>query len=170
MPTSSLRACLTGSAVATALAATALVAQAQTLLADKPVFASVSVPGNLALALSVEFPTAVSNAHLDTAYNPVSTYLGYFDPDKCYDYRLATTSGTQPIPFDHFAPAAAAVAHVCSNKWSGNFLNWASMQTIDPFRWALTGGYRVGDYTYATILEKAYASGQGGTSNFPDRS
>src|SRR5690606_1763932 len=27
--------------------------------------------------------------------------------------------------------------------WSGNFLNWASMQAIDTFRLALTGGYRV---------------------------
>ena len=157
---------------AAALTSTALAAvgvHAQTALADKPVFASVSVPGNLALALSVEFPTAVGNAHIDASYSQASTYLGYFDPDKCYDYRLSSNSGSTPIPFDHFAPTAKATAHGCVNKWSGNFLNWATMQTIDPFRWALTGGYRVGDYTYATILEKAYASGQGGTANFPDR-
>ncbi|EEF24513.1 conserved hypothetical protein, partial [Ricinus communis] len=152
-----------------ALLAVAAGAQAQTALADKPVFASVSVPGNLALALSVEYPTAVGNAHIDANYLQASTYLGYFDPDKCYDYRLATTGGSTPIPFDHFAPTAKATAHGCVGKWSGNFLNWATMQTIDPFRWALTGGYRVGDYTYATILEKAYASGQGSTGNFPDR-
>lgn len=154
--------------VAAAALLAAAGAHAQTALADKPVFASVSVPGNLALALSVEYPTAVGNAHIAGSYTQSATYLGYFDPDKCYDYKLATTSGSKPIPFDHFAPGAKATAHGCVGKWSGNFLNWATMQTIDPFRWALTGGYRVGDYTYATIIEKAYASGQGG-SIFPDR-
>lgn len=159
--------CLLGATAALALWTAGSGALAQTLLADKPVFASVSVAGNLALALSVEFPTAVSNAHLDTTYNPASTYLGYFDPDKCYDYKLSTTA----IPTDHFAPVAkAATGHVCTKQWSGNFMNWATMQTIDPFRWALTGGQRYLDTTTATVLEKAWASGQGGTSNFPDRS
>ena len=158
-----------GVTACTALLLVGISAQAATSLADKPVFASVSVPGNLALALSVEFPTAVSNAHLDTTYAPTSTYLGYFDPDKCYDYRRADPAAGK-VNLDHFAPAAMATGHVCSNKWSGNFLNWATMQTIDPFRWALTGGYRVVDETYATVIEKAYASGQGGTGNFPDRS
>lgn len=138
---------------------------AQTPLSDKPVFASVPVPGNLALALSVEYPTAVSNAHTDTTYTVSSTYLGYFDPEKCYDYKLA--AGGLP---EHFAPAGKAANHVCNGKWSGNFLNWATMQTIDPFRWALTGGYRLVDTKDVTILEKANASGQGNTGNFPDRS
>lgn len=155
---------------AAALLAAVSAACAQTALADKPVFASVAVPGNLALALSVEYPTAVSNAHTDGTYNPTSTYLGYFDPDKCYDYRLADTSGApNAIKVNHFAPTAMAANHVCSKKWSGNFLNYASMQTIDPFRWALTGGSRVVDTKTATVLEKAYASGQGNTGNFPDR-
>ena len=154
-----------------ALLALASAASAQTALSDKPVFASVAVPGNLALALSVEYPTAVSNAHTDNTYNPASTYLGYFDPNKCYDYRLAdTSSDPDAIKVNHFAPTALANNHVCANKWSGNFLNYASMQTIDPFRWALTGGSRVVDTTKATVLQKAYASGQGSTNNFPDRS
>ena len=165
---SSLNKCLGGAAFAVLIVASVPV-HAATALADKPVFASVAVPGNLALALSVEFPTAVSNAHLDSTYNPASTYVGFFDPDKCYDYRLAV-AGAGNVNVDHFAPTATANTHVCTNKWSGNFLNWATMQTIDPFRWALTGGYRVVDETYATVIEKAYASGQGGTGNFPDRS
>ncbi len=169
MSTSRFIARLGGAGAATLIAVAVLPASAQTQLADKPVLASVSVPGNLALALSVEFPTAVSNAHTDSNYAPASTYLGLFDPDKCYDYKLAA-SGGNAIGVDHFVPAAKASAHVCSGKWSGNFLNWATMQTIDPFRWALTGGYRVVDTTTATVLEKAYASGQGGSGNFPDRS
>ncbi|HZF81491.1 MAG TPA: PilC/PilY family type IV pilus protein, partial [Rubrivivax sp.] len=40
----------------------------------------------------------------------------------------------------------------------------------DTFRWVLTGGYRVVDTATETIIEKAWASGQGGTSNFANRS
>ncbi|RYH67927.1 MAG: pilus assembly protein, partial [Alcaligenaceae bacterium] len=50
---------------------------------------------------------------------------------------------------------------------SGNFLNWAATPTIDPFRWAMTGGRRVIDTASETILEKAWHAGQG---LFPNRS
>ena len=43
-----------------------------TALADGPVLTGTRVPGNLALALSVEFPTAVSVAHLDGTLPSVS--------------------------------------------------------------------------------------------------
>ncbi|OWQ45049.1 hypothetical protein CDL60_22370 [Roseateles noduli] len=149
-----------GVAAALALASLSGHAQSQTALANQPVFSTFAVPGNLALALSVEYPTAVSNAHVGD-YVPASTYLGYFDPNKCYTYRPATA---------YFEPTRAASSHTCNGRrWSGNFLNWATMQTIDPFRWALTGGYRVEDTATSTVLEKAYASGQGNTGNFPDR-
>ncbi len=137
---------------------------AQTTLGNQPVFSSVAVPGNVALTLSVEYPTAVSNAHLDKTYAPASTYIGYFDPAKCYTYTYSATEASR-----YFQPAGNASSHVCSGKWSGNFLNWATMQTIDPYRWALTGGYRTTDTTTTTIIEKAYATGQGTTSEFPDR-
>ena len=146
-------------------AAASLPARAATLLADQPLFATPVVPGNLALALSVEFPTAISVAHTNRAYSAASEYLGYFDPAKCYDYSY--TDGTSAENF--FVPAAKATGHVCSAKWSGNFLNWASMQTIDPFRWVLTGGYRVIDETTRTVIEKAWSTNQGSAgSNFPD--
>lgn len=151
-------------ALAALMLTTVAPSQGATALADQPVYSSVAVPGNLALALSVEFPTAVSNAHID-GYSTSATFLGYFDPEKCYDYVYDATETSR-----YFAPSSAATAHVCSGKWSGNFLNWATMQTIDPFRWALTGGYRVSDSEGTTIIEKAYATGQGGTGNFPDRS
>lgn len=136
-------------------------------LADQPVFASADVPGNLALTLSVEYPTAISVANLGN-YADSSTYLGYFDPLKCYTYTLNTTTPAS----SYFEPAGLATGtnlHTCSGKWSGNFMNWATMQTIDPFRWALTGGYRSVDSTSATILEKAWGSSQGSQSNFPLR-
>jgi type IV pilus assembly protein PilY1 len=139
---------------------------APTPLADQPLFSTSSVPGNLALVLSVEFPTAVSVAHIDTTYNSAKTYLGYFDPAKCYAYQYDASVNLN----NYFYPTGTPVGGSCGGKWSGNFLNWATMQTIDPFRWALTGGYRVIDEPARTVLERAYASGQGGTGNFPDRS
>lgn len=152
-------------------------ASAQTTLADQPVFSSSNVPGNLALVLSVEYPTANSIAnggnYSDANGNDSYTFLGYFDPAKCYTYNYNSTTPS----LSYFVPAGAAggtYGHQCSGQWSGNFMNWASMQTIDPFRWVLTGGYRSltqnqGDTTTQTILEKAWADGQGGTSNFPNR-
>ena len=150
----------------------ALSAHAQTPLADEPLFARSNVPGNLALVLSVEFPTAVSVAYTNRNYSTGFEYLGYFDPNKCYMYRAsATDTTTAPNvanPDSYFYPVGKASSHACTGQWSGNFLNWASMQTIDPFRWALTGGYRVIDSPALTVVEKAWATGQGGTGNFPD--
>jgi type IV pilus assembly protein PilY1 len=145
--------------------------RAQTNLADKPIAAGADVPGNLALALSVEFPTAISIANLGN-YADATQYLGYFDPAKCYTYQYNSTTPAG----SYFTPssiAAGAPGHDCSGtagQWSGNFMNWATMQTIDPFRWALTGGYRSVDTATQTILEKAWGSGQGSAaSNFPYR-
>jgi len=139
-------------------------AYAQVQLADQPVFTSVSVPGNLALALSVEFPTAVSVAHPTRTYSSTNNYLGYFDPAKCYRYNYVNDTSAD----NYFYPVSLTTNRQCSGTWSGNFLNWASMQTIDPFRWALTGGYRVTDTASLTVLEKAWNSTQGSTTNFPN--
>ena len=151
-------------------------AAAQTNLADQPVFSNGNVPGNLALVLSVEYPTAISVAngnynYTDANGNDSYTFAGYFDSAKCYVYNYNSTTPNS----SYFSPAGAAsgtYGHQCSGQWSGNFMNWASMQTIDPFRSALTGGYRStnsGDTTTQTILEKAWGSQQGSTSDFPYR-
>lgn len=308
-------------AVAAALIAAFLLSfvslvNAATPLADSPMFSTNTVPGNVALALSVEFPTALGSAYTD-AYDINSKYVGYFDSEKCYTYTNATNSATtaglyntgvnnagalladgsddthwtltakpagagdfnnvhtgnyiypssnaialggnapngdytyrttftiptgtdlnsvkinfslgyddnlmslrvngQATPLfntglsrrgelvslnstnstfvigantlditirntggdmgirvdkvylsydengGYFTPNSAATGHDCTGKWSGNFLNWALTQTIDPLRYALNGGYRSVDTATTTILEKAYASGQGGT-------
>ncbi|RYG09028.1 MAG: pilus assembly protein, partial [Burkholderiales bacterium] len=138
------------------------------LLADQPVFAASDVPGNLALALSVEYPTAISVANLGD-YADAVEYLGYFDPRKCYAYQLNTALPAQSF-FISAAAATGANRHQCNGtQWSGNFMNWATMQTIDPFRWALSGGFRSVDSETETILEKAWGSDQGSDSNFPRR-
>lgn len=150
-------------------AAVPLQTMATVQLADQPVLSTSNVPGNLALALSVEYPTAESVAHTD-AYSTTATFLGYFDPDKCYTYVTDTTAnktdaGTTVTSAQgdnsYFKPASKATNHVCSGKWSGNYLNWATMATIDPFRWAMTGGNRVVDTVDTTILQKAWHNGNG---------
>jgi type IV pilus assembly protein PilY1 len=147
---------------------------AQTLLADKPIAAGADVPGNMALALSVEFPTAISIANSGN-YVDSTQYVGYFDPLKCYIYTYVTAAPTT----SYFAPNSAGAGgnghdcHGTAGQWSGNFMNWAATQTIDPFRWALTGGYRApgGDTATQTILEKAWMPGSLGTAaaNYPNR-
>ncbi len=148
-------------------------ALAQIPLADQPVFVSANVPGNLALALSVEFPTAISVANIgnytDATGGDSIEYLGYFDPRKCYTYNYNVVSPSS----SYFSPSSLAIGankHQCSGAWSGNFMNWATMQTIDPFRAVLTGGYRSVDTASQTILEKAWGSAQGSANyNFHDR-
>lgn len=157
---------------------TAKPACADVALADAPLFATVSVPGNLLLALSVEWPTASTPAYLSTvAYDAATTYYGYFDPAKCYRYN-AINSGTAAAPdytTSYFAPFGSAVNHACTSSstnslWSGNYLNWATTQTLDAFRWAMTGGYRGVDTTTQTIIEKTYHAGYGGHAGiFPDK-
>lgn len=137
-------------------------ALAVTALADTPILAvSAGIPGNVALVLSVEFPTALGSAYT-TSYDINQEYLGYFDANKCYSYLASTGSSGS-----YFIPQVSTTGHDCSSKaagrWSGNFLNWALTQTIDPFRATLTGGYRSVDIVGLTVLEKAWASGQGGT-------
>lgn len=147
-------------------------AHAEINLADQPLATSTGVPANLLLALSVEWPTALSVAYPYTTnpYASSSTYIGYFDPNKCYQYQYDAITPAN----SYFAPYGTATSHTCSSNaslplWSGNWLNWASMQTIDTFRWALAGGYRAVDDVSNTILEKAWATGTGGSTRAPNK-
>ena len=148
-------------------------------LADKPLFSTTSVPGNLLLDLSVEYPTANSSAYFSTAaYSGTTLYVGYFDGAKCYSYKYGPAqSPALTAAQSYFQPVAAATStHTCSassKQWSGNYLNYASMQGLDIFRWVLTGGNRVVDQTTAqggmTILQRATHSGQGGSGDAPNK-
>ncbi len=132
-----------------------------------------NVPGNLALVPSVEFPTVISVANLGS-YDHAATYSGYFDSEKCYNYIEATVDhvifgsikGSEGGGY--FTPVRKARDCTVEDEWSGNYLNWAATQTIDPFRSALTGGYRAVDEPGKTILEKATRAGV--NQYFPDRS
>ncbi|MFM2056767.1 MAG: hypothetical protein RLY71_1152 [Pseudomonadota bacterium] len=145
-------------------------------LADLPLFSSTQVPGNLALALSVEWPTASTPAYPSSvSYSAASTYYGYFDPAKCYVYNSVYNSAAADYSSSYFAPYGAASSHACSSNasrslWSGNYLNWATTHTLDAFRWALTGGNRDVDSASETILAKTFHGGDGGHSSiYPDK-
>jgi type IV pilus assembly protein PilY1 len=121
-----------------------------------------NVPGNLALTPSVEYPTVTSVANLGN-YDETVKSVGYFDSNKCYGYQYSATESER-----HFYPVSVSADYTCpGDVWSGNYLNWAATSTIDPFRWALTGGYRVKDTVTETWIEKARHTGQG--SLFPTR-
>jgi len=140
-------------------------ASAQTV-SQSPLSVAGNVPGNLLLVPSVEWPTLDSMANLGN-YTLTRAYVGYFDPDKCYKYSYNAVETER-----HFYPVGTTDDHECSNsnaEWSGNYLNWAATQTIDPFRKALTGGYRVRDTASETWLEKARYDRNGGTNIYPDR-
>ena len=135
-------------------------------IANRPLFlgGAIGVPGNLVLVPSIEWPTVESVANLDGTYSSDEAYEGYFDSAKCYLYQYSSEEEQR-----HFYPVSTTSDRRCTGtgEWSGNFLNWATTQTIDPFRKVLTGGYRVKDTPTETWLEKARHPGQG--SGFPNR-
>ena len=156
---------------------------AVTALSDTPVRATSKVPANVMLALSPEWPTGVVEGYNDEVtticpgrdinsdsicYVATKTYIGYFDPFKCYNYD---TTSNYFVPAGYTIGASVLLPNAglktCSGQWSGNFLNWATMQTTDMFRWAMTGGDRFIDTATLTVLEKARHDGQGGFGQFP---
>jgi len=149
-------------------------------LADVPLLATSQVPPNVMLTLSVEWPTGVVAAYNDNrnttpgfqcpgrdsgagiCYFTDRSYLGYFDPAKCYAYDTAA---------GYFVPRSVVKAGGSCNgaggRWSGNYLNWASAHALDEFRYAMTGGDRFIDTPTNTVIEKSVHTGQGGHSRFP---
>jgi type IV pilus assembly protein PilY1 len=111
-----------------------------------------------------------SNSSFVTGANTIDIKINQSSSNTNMGIRVDKVYLTYDANGSYFAPNSVAVAHDCTGKWSGNFLNWALTQTIDPFRYALTGGYRSVDTSNLTILEKAWASGQGGTVATPTSS
>ena len=96
----------------------------------------------------------------DTTYSHAIDYYGHFDSYKCYDY----SDGDK-----RFQPASVTSDKYCSGKWSGNFLNWATMTRMDALRKVLYGGLRTpdrssgdgnglsdGDTGTSAVIERAY--------------
>lgn len=135
-------------------------------ISQVPLITAGGAADNLVLVPSVEWPTINGLANLGN-YSNTKDYGSYFDSKKCYKYHYSTNEADR-----HFYPVSWANNHACdgdNKEWSGNYLNWAATQTIDSFRSALTGGYRIRDTPTETWLEKARHDDQGGTSVFPNR-
>jgi type IV pilus assembly protein PilY1 len=96
------------------------------------------------------------NPGIDYTYTNSFDYYGYFASNYCYDYD--SSAGM-------FKPLNQTTNHDCSgfsgSRWSGNFLNWASMTRMDVVRRVLYGGARSSDPNTAasstsnTVLERA---------------
>lgn len=129
-------------------------------LADKPA---------MALALSVEYPTVgalytggSTYGQDDATYKNTTEYLGYFDAESCYSYLDRPTEspavGMSRADYKRFERIGPATQRMCTNAFSGNFLNWAAGSAVDMLRMALTGGDRYIDTAAQTILQRAVIS------------
>lgn len=125
-----------------------------------------SVPGNMLLALSVEFPTGLQVSETGTYDTTVTKYYdGYFDNKKCYSYDTVNQV---------FVPTATRTVSGsghsgCSDTshWNGNVLNWLTMTNLDQFRSVMTGGTRdnfsdmngthPGDNATRTVLIRSFS-------------
>lgn len=105
----------------------------------------------------------------DYTYKPNFRYYGYFDADKCYAYnatraveRFEPTSMLAKVVVTKASDSTPEVSYMScktsTGRWSGNFLNWATMTRIDVVRKTLYGGYRREDTLTDTTLEMAQMS------------
>ncbi len=149
-------------------------------LSSGPIINSASV-SNLALVLSVEFPT-VGAAYRGATYDTTKKYIGYFNSNSCYRYNGTSLDGyyqaNSPTDASYFCNTGVAGV---GTGFSGNFMNFAATSSIDVVRYALTGGDRVVDESGVngrTVLQRAVLPGgadvngsfYGSGSNFPTRS
>ncbi|MGH8166430.1 MAG: hypothetical protein ACREQ1_04285, partial [Woeseiaceae bacterium] len=112
--------CVAGMASALRRLSQVLAAASVVVLGSSPAYAEVAqsplylgggnVPGNLTLVPSVEWPTINSVANLGD-YDTSRTYLGYFDPNKCYLYQYSAAESER-----HFYPVGLASNRQCSNQ------------------------------------------------------
>ena len=131
----------------------------------------------LALALSVEFPTAgaqyvnAPKATEDDSYSNLKEYIGYYHAEKCYSYINVPTdtraAGKTVSDYKRFKITGDATNRRCADAFSGNYLNWVSSSAVDMLRLALTGGDRYVDDVGLTILQRAVLPGFWNTTNFP---
>ncbi len=120
---------------------------------------------------------------VSVCYSSDELYIGYFDPNKCYEYVtgsgavydgssytsspvLQSATGPELLSnrsTEYFRPVSVSADRSCSgNRFSGNFMNWATMTALDEFRYAMTGGARLIDTAGAsaqTILTRTHRYG-----------
>jgi type IV pilus assembly protein PilY1 len=85
----------------------------------------------------------------DLTYKHSFNYYGYWDSQKCYEYRAADGG--------YFAPIRFSADKYCEGTyWSGNFLNWVATSRMDSVRKILYGGKRSTDSVTETMLERNF--------------
>lgn len=111
---------------------------------------------NVALALSVEYPTAGA-AYRSGTYDHNQEYLGYWDPKGCYQYGDVSDPSTLAGNYFRRIGSVDSNNHCAGGaSYSGNVLNYAATSSIDLLRFALTGGNRVLDTANQTVLGRAF--------------
>ena len=134
-----------------------------------PLLALKSAPGLVMLTMSRDhrlFYAAYNDTSdingdgvVDVGFKPAITYYGNFVSDRCYDY--ITSGANNPL----YRPVALATATGCkvgaTQRWHGNWLNWATTSRMDALRRVLYGGYRVVDNATtsngtSTVLQGAF--------------
>ncbi len=130
-------------------------------LSQSPLYLSQSQPPLMMMVMSRDeqlFNKAYSdytdlnpddNDGIETTYKNSFEYAGYFDSKLCYAYT--TSSST----FKATGPANGHYCDSATGRWSGNFLNWATMSRLDILRQVLYGGQRSTDTNNKTVLERA---------------
>ncbi len=101
-------------------------------------------PGPLADNVTCGGRITKGGGSVGVCYSEAVTYLGYFNPKKCYLYESGVYVPKGPTN----------ASHQCSAQFSGNFMNWASMTAIDMFVWTMTGGNRVVDDATETVIQR----------------
>ena len=132
----------------------------QAVIAQEPLFLTTSVPPLVMLTMDRShklYYEAYNDAgdvdgdgQIDVGFKPGIDYFGYFDSNRCYDYKIADGL---------FEPKDEAVDKKCSSvagDWSGNFLNYVTTSRIDALRKVLYGGMRSVDTTTGTVLKRAF--------------
>ena len=153
-------------------------AAAQTVtLAQVPLLALKTAPGLVMLNMSRDhrlFYAAYNDTSdidgdgvIDIGYKPSVTYFGNFVSNRCYDYINSGTIFFRPVTTavvdDNLAGSSTGCRVGATQRWHGNWLNYATTSRMDALRRTLYGGYRVvdsastiGGSTTSTILQGAY--------------
>ncbi len=75
-----------------------------------------------------------------TVFTATTTYSGYFDPTKCYDYDSSDKRFGENVTTKASAPSPSDQCLTGTTLWDGNFLNWATFRRFDAVQKALVGG------------------------------
>lgn len=89
------------------------------------------------------------DGRIETTYLHSFNYYGYFDSNKCYSYASGVFK-PYGVTSDKYCSSSNCTdkngsSIDCSNKFSGNFLNWATMSRADVVKMVIYGGYRTAD-------------------------